>query len=431
LNCETSNEAFFKALKDNHTKLIKSGAERWNEWRTKFPREHVRLDDVNFSGMDLTNIRLEGDVIKYQIVREGVKQDEFECRRATVSFVRSNLSDTRLCSAHIREVNFYGADLQRANFSNANSGQAKYGSAKLQNSIFYNANLEGAVFTSASLQNTSFNQVNLQHANFSFANLQDARFSGSNLKHTNLKAANLQGADLRGANNFRLDACFIKDAKFEPKSKDPWSVLRRTYTGPKLIYVMLGLVAFALPYIAKVGLWSLINRVQKYTSESDKFLGSRIKAQEISGALLSKVDVSTDNITAVTRCLSDNCTAYPVWKLIFAVDQDPLVLGFISVPLWFLTVTMISYNLLRGVLTYLIATMRDEEERSGFSPAWSKKKIKQNKYVEPKPYEIEWWFGYQWLYYAHVFVTLLGCIAILAFMINGWCWLSQPIYLPA
>jgi hypothetical protein len=106
----------------------------------------------------------------------------------------------------------------------------------------------------------------LQHANLADAKLQGANLNAADLKVANLVRADLEGADLRGTNSLIISCNFVKGAQFDTRATDPWWVLRRTYSGPRLIFNLLFLAAFLSPYIVKVLFWVAINRTQAFTA---------------------------------------------------------------------------------------------------------------------------------------------------------------------
>lgn len=77
-----------------------------------------------------------------------------------------------------------------------------------------------------------------------------------------------------------------------------------------------------------------------------------------------------------------------------------------------LTLGLILYNACRLVLTWRVGLLRDEEERSGYSPAFR---------------------DYVWLHRAHRFVLVpLVLISLGAFAWNAWYWLWETkVFLPA
>ena len=78
----------------------------------------------------------------------------------------------------------------------------------------------------------------------------------------NLSEVLLDEADIRGARGIVLDSTRIRNARFSPTAKDPWSVLRKSYTGPRLILNYIFLIAFMVPYILKAAGWIGVSRIE-------------------------------------------------------------------------------------------------------------------------------------------------------------------------
>ncbi len=156
---------------EKHLEILRSGVEKWNEWRKKNQEDHANLRGANLSGANLSG---------------------------------ANLPDADLSNADLSHANLYNAFLSRANISGANLCNAA-----LSRSNLLNANLRGANLYNANLPHTSLIGVNLIGANLSGANLLDtdllnanlsgANLSGANLSRADLSRANLSGADLSGA----------------------------------------------------------------------------------------------------------------------------------------------------------------------------------------------------------------------------------------
>lgn len=303
-------------------------------------------------------------------------------------------------------------------------------SADLKGMSLVMTNLEGAQLAGADFEGSELIAANLKDAVLVAANLKRAmlyetRFQGADLRKADLRGAifnfsNLEDADLRSVKGLVLDSTMIRDTRFSPRATDPWSVLRRAYTGPKFTFQLLALIVFALPYLGKTVFWSFVNRGQAYTQGILEAIKQRAVQQKLDDQTIASLGLSTDEIISLSRCLNDVCEQWSALQLLLGSDQQGL--------LWLLPLILIFYNALRGGLTYFIAPLRDEEERSGYSPAWSGVSQMQH---EPKPYQREWWQGYRVLYYVHRVVSVLGLIALAAFVFNAWHWLGQPIYLPA
>ena len=181
-----------------HVNILKSGVEAWNNWR-QANREEV----VDLSKADLSN-----------------------------------------------------ADLRKANLKEANLKKVNLGE---YDTLFgyESANLEGADLEFATLEEASLCAVNLRRANLlgaklGKANLVDADLTGANLLEADLEGANLKGAilggaDIRDAKGLILDNSFVRGVHLHAHARDPWSILRRHYTGPRFIFNLFFLVAFLFP----------------------------------------------------------------------------------------------------------------------------------------------------------------------------------------
>ena len=211
----------------------------------------------------------------------------------------------------------------------------------------------------------------LDTVNLRGANLQAVRFDGAELS-----GAILNGADLTQARGFILDSCDIRNAQFHQGSSDPWSILRRKYNGAVMFCAMLALIAAFLPYLIKVLYWSAINRSQ-----------SIVEGQSI--------------------CMYSTCGDYTVLELMLGLDKEPIY--------WLMPSILVIYNIIRGILTYFVSAMRDEEQRSGFTPAWSRFSFQQ---------------GYKVLYKMHQIVSTIFYLAVVVFIFNSYYWLSQTVWIP-
>jgi len=258
----------------------------------------------------------------------------------------------------LRGAKLEGADLQYADLAGADLWVANLEGAELLGAYLERANLEKANLEGAELQD-----ADLAGANLTRANLKGASLRAAKLERAWLLEANLSDADLRTASNIRLDSTFVRNTQFSARASDPWSVLRRGYTGPRMTFNLLLLVAFALPFVGKVGFWSFVNQVQVGTRGVLEKIRERALEQGIDDQTIAAIGLSPDAITPLSQCFSEACEEHTVWQLLLGVDQGGM--------LWLLPATLVLYNILRGVLTFFVAPMRDEEERSGYSPVFA------------------------------------------------------------
>ena len=150
-----------------------------------------------------------------------------------------------------------------------------------------------------------------------------------------------------------------------------------------MIWTLLALIAATLPYFAKVVFWLVVNKIQGIGGEIGVFnLDQLISAKSFACPSVDKYE------------------CFKVGQLIFGADKGGI---YVLIP-----ATLVLYNLLRGFLTYKLAPMRDEEERSGYTPVWQGQNF---------------WSGYQFLYLIHKAVSFLWYLAVAVFIWNLCKWL--------
>lgn len=280
------------------------------------------------------------------------------------------------------------------------------------------ANLKGANLSGANLAGVDFSGANLGDADLSRTDLRDAILSGVNLRWADLSGALLMFADFSGAalentylgdgarvsyvQGLRLNRTYIRGAIFEPGTSDRWFVLRRSYTGTLLFFHLLILVVFFVPYVARTTLWVGINRSQTAMMETNA------QIQEVAEALVASnkpgaeiLAQAANRVGDIQPCLTANCEEWAVWEVLIGVDR--------GVSYWLLVVSLILYNTSRGLLTWKVGLLRDEEERSGYSPAWE---------------------DYGWLAWPHRAVRVLLFVSLGSFGWHAYYWLTLPVWLP-
>ena len=350
---------------EKHVELLKSGVEAWNKWRVENPDEKPDLTKANLSGAKISWANLS----------------------------EANFSELRLTDRdypNLRETDIFRECCIWEDFTEGE----KYRYVSLNWATLSGAELHAANLNKANLSKTDLSNAILSEADLSNADLGGAFLTGSKLDETTLNIANLQDADLRGTRGLILDCNFVRGAQFDARAKDPWSVLRRTYSGPRLMFNLLFLVAFLIPYLAKIAFWASINRAQAYK-------------EAVVGERASVVGLDAGTISNFSRCLAKQYEPVSVWQLILGIDKGWLFST--------LAVALITYNLLKAGLTWVVAPMRDEEERSGHTPNWAGER---------------WWQGYRPLSWAHQVVWFMFWIAVFAFVYNAYDWLSRTVWIP-
>lgn len=265
----------------------------------------------------------------------------------------------------------FRADLQGADLGLENLQGANLQVADLQDAIIVGTNLQGADLHVANLQDANLRGADLQGANLRGADLQRADLQGANLQD-----ANLQGASLRDCKNYLLDNNFIKDTLFSPNASDPWSVLRRKYTGVMLFFNFLFLICFLGSNALQATAWKALNIFQKHYAEN-----------------IAKLENISEIKTPLGACMSEKCdNPRPIWQIMLGLQKGWLKAA--------LAVLLIVYNISRAWFTWWVGLLREAEERSNHSPS-----LKQ----------------YIWWYRGHLFFMLpMVIFATTSLLIHGY-----------
>ena len=103
----------------------------------------------------------------------------------------------------------------------------------------------------------------------------------------------------------------------------------------------------------------------------------------------------------IEPCLTEECEEWEVWEVLIGVDR--------GLSYWLLVAALIVYNACRGSLTWLVGQLRDDEERSGYSPALK---------------------DYGWLVWPHRVVRGLLFVSLASLVWHAYHWLTLPVWLP-
>lgn len=395
--------------------------EEWNQWRDENPKHPVELCNLEFElikadlqDANLTSGNLEGTNLS------GASLDRANLKAA-------NLQNTNLSGTRFTEANLTSANLTNATLHNAGLADAKLIGAKLANADLFKAYIANAHLEEADLRNSNMTGADLRGAVLYRANLENAKIHSANLTQTNLTEARLDRALLSSSSNYLFNHTSIKGTRGgQSHLHDPWSVLRRKYTGPSMTWTVMALLVACIPYITKALYWSAVNNYQNWTQGNYS---------------------------------EGNFEMFRVFEVILGFEKG---FYFSIIPLMLLI-----YNLLRGYITYRVAPMRDEEERSGFTPGWKPnfqpekvnttsiwrnifvgKKWKENvnrlrpflngigssnknNSKTPSRSKISAHLNcYFHLYQMHKVVEFIFLLAIIVFFYNAIFWMIQPIWIP-
>ncbi|MFN3199973.1 MAG: pentapeptide repeat-containing protein [Bradymonadia bacterium] len=307
-----------------------------------------------------------------------------------------------LVAAVLSGAHLEGAHLEGAHLEGAHLKEAHLEGAHLKYAHLDGANLEGAHLDGADLLWAHLKGANLLWAHLEGACLEGAHLEGAHLKYAHLDGAHLaeahlNDADLRGASGFIFDSTCIRSAKIDPHSRDPWSIIRRNYTGPMMMFHLLLLLAFIIPLGLRTAMLVGVNKGQEF---SEQMLQSDSPATLKAKAVFPK--------ERQTKCLQAECREEQVWYVLLGFDKDWAT--------WVPAILVLLYNLIRGFLTWRLAPMRDEEERSHVTPAWKGERL---------------WEGYYPLYQMHRIASVLLWVGLSSGVLSIGRWLMTPVWIPA
>ena len=202
--------------------------------------------------------------------------------------------------------------------------------------------------------------AHLEHANLLGARLEcaDARFARFN--RSRLELAGLDQANLRGATGVLFNCNRADRIEIEGDTPDPWSVLRRAYTGPRFFVHLFLLVLFFAPYAIRTAYLTLESRIQTQTFEQLDEIGRH--ARRLPTVQRTRTFDEIMSVRArVERGFFDSHVSRPAAWVVIGGARGWRPLG--------LAIVVILYNAIRAYLTLRVSILRDAEERSGITPA--------------------------------------------------------------
>lgn len=349
--------------------------------------------------------------------------DFANCQRANLDraqFQRAILNGADFRGSSLALADFQGAELRDAHFQNAPF--AAFGNRDmLRNAKLDSAHLNGANLVGMDLEGTQLTSTDLSNADLRQAT--NIRFDSTRIRGAALtpyKAATVQW----------LTALWNCTAL--PRTDDRWSILRRNYSGAYFVINLIFFAIFLLPLIAKAAFWVGMAKVEEvaepavrhWTAEGKELaqkarttfvdrlkhdndavkqqaadttqwltrLDDALKAYEDSGFAPEQAKVVRQLVRELNEQLlevtfaTDAQTQFLVLRLdrwAAKADQNTIrwhettVLGKLfqadqGKRYMLLAGLMFAYNVVRGFLTYFVAPLRDEEERTGYTPGdWS------------------------------------------------------------
>lgn len=314
-------------------------------------------------------------------------------------FYRAELAEALLAAAVFHGANFDSADLSRSNskgtdFSHASLHRTNLQGADLQQARFQDAILFGADLRNSDCQWTNFEGADLRSALLLDSRLHGARLAGANLIWTDTVASTTWFRRFLiyvGATPgpYRLDANFCAGTLFPTNAVDPWSILRRTYTGSRYFILLLLTVSALLPWLARALAWSTLHELEFSALEVLQ------RSEQV-------------HVETVERVLQEYRTRLGApkegWSVLALLFEAHRGAGLVV-----LNMLLFAYYCIRGTLTISISRLRDEEDRTGVSPSW-------NAYRR-------WWSAHRYLVWTTPIVLLILMVRLAAL-------LGETVYLP-
>lgn len=351
--------------KEEHVKVVQAGKAALEAWRAQHPTDRLQLDFADLSGLELQ----EADLSRANLSSANLEGADLRgANLSAANLHRANLKEAKLADANLEAADLSFADLthaglQEAALCHARMGHSNLDEAKLTEADFTDADLGWASMRSAEVSFADFRRAKLRFADLGGVTARHARFSGADMLD-----ADLSNADLRDVSGLCLDGHDIRGSRFSPRSKDPWSVVRRNYTGALLLFHFVFLGTFITPYMMRAAAWSASDVIRSQTLSTSGGSGE----------------------------------SWPLWQLLLGWDKG---LSFALTG-----AVMILYNLARAILTWWLAQLRDAEERSGFAPSWP---------------------SYRWCYWLHHhFMRYVFWLALASFIWHIAPWLGRMVIKP-
>lgn len=157
-------------------RLLRSGAEAWNEWRRSAPDVLPDLYDAHLEGENL-----------------------YACDLYGSNLSRANLNGADLCEADLSGARLIGARMHRSDLRYANLAGAFLFRAELNQARLRGARLQDCDLKEARLEGAELAECILDGANMAQADLQGADLTASSMRGVNLSGSTITGSVIFGA----------------------------------------------------------------------------------------------------------------------------------------------------------------------------------------------------------------------------------------
>ncbi|MBW3597829.1 MAG: pentapeptide repeat-containing protein [Planctomycetes bacterium] len=225
----------------------------------------ARLEGAVLIGADLQNANLAGADLSGADLRNAVLNGCY-ARRTKFRTARMN-------AAKAQQGRFYYADFSSANLSGADLEHGDFDQAKLEGATLTNADFTGAGLTNLGAAGSKDSFLRRLLRRLAAPAVPLSRRMRASDRFSRIRAA------VRGLSGhigswwlavfpyyrppFRLDANKIAGADISPGAIDPWHVLVRTYTGSRLVFILLFSLVAMMPPFVRVAFWSTVGGFEK------------------------------------------------------------------------------------------------------------------------------------------------------------------------
>jgi uncharacterized protein YjbI with pentapeptide repeats len=368
-------------IRDEHLHILKKGKIAWNSWREENPNVQPLLFGLDFSGVDYGCYKFS------KIITNWWSPRILDPNSEPINFEGAVLYGAKFINAKLSGANFENAALFNANFTNADLYEATFADDKTPMGWF-KPGLDGCSFTGADLRNSFFCFYGISNVNFKNTHLQNVTFQGkfNNKNDVVLLSCDLEDADMDGSIGYMFSGCYVKGLRQSSNSKDKWSILSREYTGTRVLFNLIFLFLFLAPLLMKAMFWIYIADFQNTLK-----------------VYFSNIQPPTDNILSSFDKIFE---LKHVWEIILGIGGDDILLVI-------LLFTLILFNLSKIICTFFISSMRDEEDRTGYTPNCYGEGVRGH---------------YQWLYYVHLVNRSLFYLIVINAIISIYNFLNLQVY---
>lgn len=364
--------------------------------------------------LDLRGSDISGATIAPHSTIAGLRLDKDSLLVGT-QFAEVTIQRADFSSVVLRETSFFHSVLQSVRFGGQLT-KVNFGRAALVNVDLRDCELLGCNLASVRVSDSDFDNARL-HAvpngvpsTLELAVLRRCSFADTDLTGCSVKSAVIADSDLRRAKGLALDETVLIGTPMSAGAADDWSVLRRSYTGANMVFNVIAMIVFFLPFIFQALYWSGFNQAQlgllRGLSAAEAEL-AKVPAGEVHARVVKALQSSID--PQLQRCLQERAatdrvespSCRPVWQILLGVHEGTFAVV--------LSVVLLVYNLARLTLTWFVAPLRDEEVRTWHAPRRA---------------------AYAWMVPLHQVVRILVWVAIAAAFMHLGPHLVSPVWLP-